>query len=296
MPSRYAKPVRIPQLRQKLELLYALGRVDGDAALGRLFKSPEKPKGLSGKTIRTWIEGQGSRDKNMIPEQNFARFVEIFKRRLPGNRSLAETRALVVSPNAEDLAAAFRAGVPKLNWISFVLRAQPGGVGIVLWDDPDGFMVTARRRFLLDGLSGSIECPINHYFRFRLDAIDPGWTTVLQWGQSGWFGLELSDESVSLEHSEHGGLFPVYPPYYNENESGVRRYVFITTPAPLPPDLLSKLLTSRANVPLDVSTLDRFAHVASEMAGFRINVLDVHFKVLKVKRGRKLKARAPKSA
>jgi len=126
-------------------------------------------------------------------------------------------------------------------------------------------------------LNGSVEVPLNHYFRFKLKSIDPGWITALQWGQSGWFGLELSDESVSLERSEHEGTFPLKEPYYFETEAGLRRYVFITTPVPLPLDVLSKVKTSTFAVPLDLSTLDRFAYLASEMPGFSINVLDVHF-------------------
>jgi hypothetical protein len=65
MPNRYAVPVNVAQLRQKLNLLYdsgrvyTAGRVDGDAALGRLFKSPANPNRLSGKTIRLWEDGEG---------------------------------------------------------------------------------------------------------------------------------------------------------------------------------------------------------------------------------------------
>ena len=226
----------------------------------------------------------------MIPADRFNRFVEIFQKRLPGNRSVAETRALILSPNANDLAAAFRASGPTVDWISLVLNAQLGGVVILLWDRASAFTVTARRR-VLEGLNGSVKCPLNHYFRFKLESVNPGWVTALQWGQSGWFGLELSDESVSLEQSEHGGMFPLRPPYYKENEPGVRRYVFITTPVPLPPDLLAKLKTStRGNVPLDVSTLDRFAYVGDEMPDFRINVLDVHFTDRTAVRGKKSKS------
>jgi hypothetical protein len=146
----------------------------------------------------------------------------------------------------------------------------------LIWGRSDTFTITTRR--ILEGLNGSAKCPLNHYFRFQLEALDPGWVTALHWGQSGWFGLELSDESVSLERSEHKGIFPLTRPCYREDKPGLRRYVFITTPVPLPPDLLSKVTTStRLKAPLDVSTLDRFAHVAGEMADFRMNFLDVRF-------------------
>ena len=85
MASRYKKPIKIAQLRQKLDLLYESGRVVGDAAFGRLFKSDAKPEGLSGKTIRLWVDGEGTRDRNMVPEHNFGRFVEIFQKNLPGS-------------------------------------------------------------------------------------------------------------------------------------------------------------------------------------------------------------------
>ena len=257
-------------------MLYKFGRVDGDATLGGLFKSQDKQKGITGKAVRLWVHGDGIREKNKIPAHQFEPFVEIVRKRLPGNRTIAEARALILSPNVNDLAEAFRVSVPEIGWMSLVLKAQPGGIVIVLWEPPTDFTITARRR-ILNELNGSLKCPVNHYFRFKLKSIKPGWITALQWGQSGWFGLELGDDSVSLERSEHEGTFPLNEPYYFESEAGLRRYVFITTPVPLPLDVLSKVKTSTFSVPLDVSTLDRFAYIASEMPGFSINVLDVHF-------------------
>ena len=148
---------------------------------------------------------------------------------------------------------------------------------IVLWDRSD-FTVTARRR-VLEGVKGSVECPVGRDFRLKLETISPGWITVLQWGRSGWFALELDDKVVSLEPSQAGGMFPLHPPYYTESEPGERRYIFINTSVPLPLDLRASVLTlARGKVPLDVSTLDRFAHFAGEVrSNFRMNALDVHF-------------------
>lgn len=277
MASRYKKPIKVAQLRRKLNLLYETGRVEGDAAFGRLFKSPSKPNGLSGKTIRLWVNGEGTRDGNMVPEQNFKRFVEIFQKNLPGNRSYEETYALLTSPSADHLAAAFRSIGPKVDWLSLVENTERGGVSIVLWDRSD-FTVTVRQKTLED-VKGAVECPVGHHFRFKLKSIEPGWITALQCGRTGWFGLELDDGRVSLGSSEHQGMFPLHSPYYRENEPGERRYIFIATPVPLPGDLLSKVrLSSSATTPLDVSTLDRFAHLAGEMQpSFRMNVLDVRF-------------------
>jgi hypothetical protein len=295
--SRYAKPIKIEQLKDKLDLLFESGRVhmsgrvDGYAALGRLFKSQNKPKGITGKAVQLWVDGDGIRDPSMIPADRLGRLVEIFQRRLPGKRSVEETQALLLSPNVNDLATAFRASVPKVDWISLLLKAQLGGIVILLSADRDGFMVTARGT-ILAGLKGSVKCPVGQYFRFKLETISPGWITALQWGQSGWFGLELGDDLVALEQSQHGGMFPVWPPYYIENEPGIRRYMFINTSVPLPPDLLAKVKTSALlSVPLDVSTLDRFAHVAGEMrSDFRMNALDVHFIERKAVRGKKSKS------
>lgn len=278
MPNRYPKPFKVPELKQKLDLLYRskLG-VEGDDAMGRLFKSEAEPNGITGKAVRYWVYGDGSREPNMVPAQRFDRFVEIFRARLPGNRTTAETRALLTSPSAGELADAFLSGAPPLDWVTLVLGAQPGGVMLLLARRPGVFRVTARRR-VLEGIDGQVECPLNQYFQFKLKEIRPGWLTLLQWGQSGWFGLELADEVVSVEHSAHVGLLPVSPPYYIENEPGVRRYLFLTTPTPLPPALLSKIRTSaRANVPLDVSVLDRLAHLFGKGHGLIMNALDVRF-------------------
>lgn len=87
MASRYADAVSVKYLREKLELLYQSGRVDGDAALARLFKSQNKPNGLTGRTIRQWVQGDGLRDANKIPAHQFGRFVEIVQQRLPGHRN-----------------------------------------------------------------------------------------------------------------------------------------------------------------------------------------------------------------
>ena len=208
---------------------------------------------------------------------NLGALSRLFNNDCPVTETLAETQALLVSPNVNDLAQAFRANVAGIDWISLVLKAEPSGIVIVLWDRLTDFSVTARRK-VLSGLNGSVECPVNQVFRLKLLTDDPGWVLALQWGQSGWFGLELSEDAISLESSEYAGIFPLQPPYYFETDPGVRRYILIRTAVPLPPDLLAKVrLSTRGGVPLDVSTLDRFAHVASEMSDFHMNILDVNF-------------------
>ena len=277
MANRYANPIRVPDLRQKIWLLYqSNARINDDASFGRLFRSNDEPFGVSGKTVRNWMNGEKSREADMVPAERFDRFVEIFKKALPGSRSTEETRALLISRSAGALAEAFLSTGPAVDWISLALNATEGNVALVPARTAP-FGVTARRR-PLEELSGWVEFPVRREFRFSLAKSGPSWVTCVQWGRTGWFGIDVDDGNSCLDRTKQYGLVPSAPPYFSEDEPGMRRYLFLATPTPMPPDLLSRIaLSARGPAALDVATLDRLAYLVGEMREFRMDALNVNF-------------------
>lgn len=277
MARSSVEPVAVARLRYKVRALYlAQSSVTDDASFGRLFASASEPDGVTGKAIRNWFFGEGSRGPDMVPGERFERFVEIFRARLPFGRTAAEARALLLAPSEQDLVLAFFAGAAPVDWITLVLAAPAGAATVVRAGRP-GFLEATTRRRVFEMLHGEVDVPVGDFFRLEI-APRPGWLTLLQWGADGWRGLELDDDVLSLEHDGATLLAPLSRPYFQEALVGPRRYLILHTGRPLAPDLAAMLRTSvRADVSLDARALERFAHLAGNPVDFHMAALDVNF-------------------
>jgi hypothetical protein len=146
----------------------------------------------------------------------------------------------------------------------------------VIRADPPGVLGVTTRRRAIDGIEGTIPVPVKKPFRFEFGA-GLGWLYAVQWGLSGWFGLELNDDIFAVPLGPSPSLVPRVRPYFEEDEAGNRRYLFIQTREPVPPDVLELLATSaRSRAALDTSALIRLAHVVSAQEA-TITALDVTF-------------------
>lgn len=277
MARTVLEPVPVPRLRQKVRALYAAQiSVCDDAALGRLFCSDASPNGLTGKAIRNWFDGEGRRGPDEVPGERFNRLVEIFQARLPHQRSFAEARSMLLAPTELDLMLAFVSGAPIQSWIRVVLAAQEADVTLLRAGPSRTLSVTARRR-VFDNIHGAVSVPLGEQFRFE---VRPrlGWLTIIQWGADGWYGLDLDEGTVTLERDDGVVTLPPARPYFREEAAGMRRFLFIHTGEPLPPDVKEALLLSAtAAVALDIAVLNRLAHIAASSPDFHIGTLDVMF-------------------
>lgn len=276
MTTRYAEPVSIPRLKQKLGALYLLSTgIDGDNALGRLFASDDDPKGITGKAIRNWIYGEGTRYPDHVPAERYGRLVEIFRARIPERRTEAEIRSILQAKTERDVVLAFLSGAPPIDWLTLVLAAETSQAKVIIAERAGVLGVTSRRR-AIENIEGTVSVPVKEPFRLELGA-GYGWLHIVQWGLSGWFGLEVNDDTVAIPLGPNPSLVPRVRPYFDENEPGNRRYLFIQTHEPLPPDAVALLEHSaRSLAPLDATALVRLTHVVDAQKA-TITALDVTF-------------------
>ena len=161
---------------------------------------------------------------------------------------------------------------------------------IIQWDKDDldavgllkvdvlalGMLSAIRRCLHLVGQRRAL--PPGQPFRLQIEAASDGWLTLVQWGRGGCHGVELDDDVISLHPIAGETLLPLRQPYFKESEAGPKRFLFMHSRVPLPPDLLSRLVTSaRAPADLDGGTLERLAHLVSQPEGIELTALDVHF-------------------
>jgi hypothetical protein len=252
--THHTPPMRVPHLKAKVAILYLMSSsVHNDAALGRLFVSDEEPKGLSGKSIQHWIYGDEKRPAGDVPSGRMKRLVEIYRERLPGNRSDEETRALLLSPFPQDLLEAFQPLAPARDWVTLMLDTPAADVKLVEVKPPGSLGITSRRR-ALDTLEAQTSCPIWQLFRLEILEPSDGWLTVLQWGREGVYGVEIDDGAVSLHPMRAKTLLPLRPPYFREDAPGVRRYLFLRSRTPYASG--EPILTSRGRqLPLTSSMI-----------------------------------------
>lgn len=278
MSTHHVPPVHVAHLKAKLAILYSMSTdIHSDAELGRRFAGVEEPKGISAKAVGHWIFGDETREAGDVPAARFERLVAIFQQRLPGARSMAETRALVLSASLQDLVVAFLAQGPRADWISLMLAARPAAVRLLPARKPGTLSITTRRA-LVDSLDARLEFGVGQPFRLQIEAASDGWLTLVQWGRGGCHGVELDDDVISLHPIAGETLLPLRQPYFKESEAGPKRFLFMHSRVPLPPDLLSRLVTSaRAPADLDGGTLERLAHLVSQPEGIELTALDVHF-------------------
>jgi hypothetical protein len=259
MSDRYLESILVPRLRQKLLALYMVCDLD-DAKLGRLFATKDKPGGITGRAIRHWVEEDIS-DRDHVPAERFPQLTEIFRERMPHGRTAEEARALLLSPSHEGILFALLPGVPPTDWLTLVLGAE-ASTAEVIRAGRDGHRATIRED-RLESLRGGCEVAVavGQQFRLGLSIPHDGWLSIVQWGKSGWLGLELADRKAMLQLKAGEHLLPPVPPYLKDTEVGIRRYILMHSQQPLPPDLASTLLNSALPVaPLSSDTLVRLAH------------------------------------
>lgn len=276
MTTRYAEPVAVPKLREKLGALYLLSAgVHDDAALAALFPSKDPSKGQTGKSVRNWIYGEGTRPPSHVPAARFPRLVQIFKDRLPNDRTLKEVQALMLASSERDLVLAFLSGSPQVDWITRVVNASPSKARVVVAARPGLLGITTRRR-VFEEIDGRTKVPVGRPFLFELDSFE-GALCVVQWGESGWFGLDIGESAIITNPPPGLVRIPSVAPFFEEGEPGARRYVFIRRPAPFPPDVHAFLsISAKAPAPLDATSLVRLAHVLDDKAA-DVSSLDVAF-------------------
>jgi hypothetical protein len=118
---------------------------------------------------------------------------------------------------------------------------------------------------------------VGQLFRLQLKIPGDGWLCVVQWGESGWFGLEIDDKAVVAKVEEGDCLLPPAPPYIKENEPGTRRYILMHSRHPFPEDLVLILRHSAQSIaPLNADTLVRLAHVVGADS-VDMTALDIEF-------------------
>lgn len=158
-----------------------------------------------------------------------------------------------------------------------MLVAPPAVVRLIP-EQRRGVLGITTRRSLVETLDARLELRTGRPFRLQIDAPVDGWLTLLQWGRGGCYGIELDDGVVSLNAVTAETPLPLSRPYFRENEVGTRRFVFLRSSMPLPPDVVSRLSTSAcAPAALDGGALERLAHLASQADGIALTALDVHF-------------------
>lgn len=190
---------------------------------------------------------------------------------------MAETRALLLSPTSHALVAAFQPQGPAANWIQQMLAAPPAAARLIP-EQRRGVLGITTRRSLVETLDTRLEFQTGRPFRLQIDAPVDGWLTLLQWGRSGCYGIELDDGVVSLNAVAAETLLPLRRPYFRENEVGPTRFVFLHSSVPLPPDVLLRLsMSACAPAALDGGALERLAHLASQADAIALTSLDVHF-------------------
>jgi hypothetical protein len=230
--------------------------------------------GLTGKAIRNWVGGDGSRDPDHVPARHFQLLTEIFRSQLPQPHTLEEVRCWLLSPSHTGLVQALLSDAPAVDWLTLVLAAERSTATVIC---AGGTRQPTMRRDPLDFLKTSCDVNVGQLFRLRLNIPATGWLCVVQWGRSGWFGLELADDLCVLLVEEGDCLLPPSPPYLRENEIGTRRYVLMHSAQPFPQDVTVTLLNSaRPGAPLHADALVRLAHVVSTN-DVRMTALDIAF-------------------
>jgi hypothetical protein len=281
VPGHRVKAVVVPRLKDKLGVLYQFSRdIFSDEALARKFVTQDRPRGIEGRSIRHWIYGDGAREANSVPAARFAQLVEIFRKRLPVNRSEAEVRSMLLSETAEEIVWGFMSSGPRADWVSLMLNAREASASIVRVHKVTALDITTRHFPDLDPPDEEAEqFETQMEFRLKLNTSVPGgWLALVQWGRSGCFGMDLDNGKSVVMIDDKELILPAKEHYFREEEFGLRRYVFLESRDPFPADMMSKFATSaKVPAPLDVGTLDRLAHVVETNPGIQLSALCIRF-------------------
>jgi len=269
-------PLHIPDLSGKLEVLYRHSKnIVDHRALGSMFASGDDP-GVSERTVRNWLHGAGTMDKNTLPGSREKRFVEIVRDQLPGTRTLAETEALLVRGSAADLLAAF-IGTSDRALFSRVLLDAPSGRVRLLRQQTDALRITTRQK--TSATEGDVERqPVREAFQLEYTALQAGWMVAVQCSRGGFFAVDLEEGRATCQLVAGTAILPLDDTLFEEDEPSRRRYLFLNTASPLPDDLSSALdASASAEIPMAITDLDRIAQLANTMPGSSWASLDVVF-------------------
>ncbi|MEO0566521.1 MAG: hypothetical protein AAF066_02235 [Pseudomonadota bacterium] len=103
--------VHIPRLREKLDTLSGLGGLHSRSRIAATLNVAES-------TLRYWINGDDIRQPGMVPNKHIPTLIRLLCETMPGERSEAEARNLLLGP-LDDFAAVFAAR-PEARWPVFL--------------------------------------------------------------------------------------------------------------------------------------------------------------------------------
>jgi hypothetical protein len=103
--------VHIPRLREKLETLSGLGGLQNRSRIAETL-------GVAESTVRYWIQGDDVRPSEMVPDKHITKLIRLLRETMPGGRSEAEARNLLLGP-LDAFATAFAAR-PEARWPVFL--------------------------------------------------------------------------------------------------------------------------------------------------------------------------------
>jgi hypothetical protein len=232
-----------------------------------------KRLGVSGTTIRNWAGGEKSRPRDLVGIDRLDDFVEIFRSRLPGNRSASEVLAILASKNVMDLLSAFTWDHRALAWVASMHAATSGGIRILDRGPSDAFGITSRRR-PYDAVDDGISFLSRHDFQFEFPSPVRDWVLILQHTNGGWYCADY----VSIASAATVTLLPTVEPYFSESDEIDCIFSLLQSPVPLPPHLHLRLeLSAKKQSLIDISTLELLGHFATSTSGFRVNSIHVSF-------------------
>lgn len=114
--------VHVPQLREKLDTLSGLGGLHSRSQIAKTL-------GVGESTVRYWIQGNDVRSPEMVPDTRIAKLIRLLRDTMPGGRTEAEARSLLLGP-LDAFVAAFAAR-PEARWPVFLDECAKGRLTIV---------------------------------------------------------------------------------------------------------------------------------------------------------------------
>lgn len=114
--------VHIPRLREKLETLSGLGGLNSRSRIAEEL-------GVAESTVRYWIQGTDVRPSEMVPDKHITKMMALLRETMPGGRSKAEARNLLLGP-LDAFTAAFAAR-PEARWPVFLSENAEGRLTVV---------------------------------------------------------------------------------------------------------------------------------------------------------------------
>lgn len=242
------EPRHVPDLARKLELLRRHGP-------RRSWSGIADALNVSPKTIRWWIDGDSTRDPELVPEKRFEAILALFAEALRGTVSRKDAERLVLG----DAVALERAFTERAGVVLHELIAAEGKIG------------TARLRRA--GPLGLVERdmgPTDHP-RVRLDerflveyrTSRSGYVLAVQHAQQQWGVIPFADDRVS----PHQRVGPLLVPglrdgkfvfLYETTSVGTHRFLLFVAPEMFPIEVRRAAANGKSLDGSDLSLLAQF--------------------------------------